>query len=66
MQVEIAPPSIPVGQFKTFGRYGPAYEIIKPLRQLEDGDWMVDIVMVETGEHAEYRLTSINDDPDAH
>jgi hypothetical protein len=30
---------------------------------LDDGDWLVEVVMVETGEKAEYRLTRLLDDP---
>jgi hypothetical protein len=32
---------------------------------LEDGDWLVEVKMVETGETAEYRMTRIFDDPEA-
>jgi hypothetical protein len=35
------------------------------LRQLEDGDWLVAIKLIKTGETAEYRLTHICDDPEA-
>jgi hypothetical protein len=51
---------------KSFGAFGPKYEVGKPLRQLDDGDWMVEVKMVETGESAEYRLTHVYDDPEAH
>lgn len=66
MQAIIAPPTVPVGRIKTFGSFGPKYEVGNPVRQLEDGDWMVEITMVETGEKAEYRLTHLADDPEAH
>jgi hypothetical protein len=66
MQVVISPPSVPVGKIKSFGPFGPKYEVGKPLRQLDDGDWMVEVTMVETAEKAEYRLTRLADDPDAH
>ncbi len=36
-----------------------------PLRQLDDGDWLVQVKMVETGETAEYRMTRMYDDPEA-
>ncbi|BCA64592.1 DUF5397 domain-containing protein [Fluviibacter phosphoraccumulans] len=65
MQVAIVPPRVPVGQIKSFGPIGPKYEVGNPLRQLDDGDWMVEVTMVETGEKAEYRLTYLNDDPEA-
>jgi len=65
MQIDLAPPKIPVGKIKSFGFFGPKYEIGQPLHLLEDGDWMVEITMVETGEKAEYRLTRIENDPEA-
>lgn len=65
MRTALLPPPIPVGKIKSFGPFGPKYEVGQVLRQLDDGDWMVGITMVETGEKAEYRLTRLSDDPDA-
>jgi Family of unknown function (DUF5397) len=65
MQTIVAPPSVPVGKIKSFGAFGPKYEVGKPLRQLDDGDWLVEVKMVETGETVEYRLTRVFDDPEA-
>lgn len=65
MEAVITPPFVPVGKIKSFGPFGPKYEIGQALRQLSDGDWMVEITMVETGEKAEYRLTHLSDDPEA-
>jgi hypothetical protein len=59
------PPVIPVGKIKSSGASSPKYEVGHALLQLEDGDWLVEIKMVETGEKSEYRLTRILDDPDA-
>jgi hypothetical protein len=61
----IMPPPIPVGRIMSFGAFGPKYEVGHALRQLEDGDWLVEVKMVETGETAEYRMTRIFDDPEA-
>ena len=61
----IAPPPIPVGKVKTFGVIGEEYEVGQALRQVDDGDWLVTIKMIKTGETAEYRLTHILDDPEA-
>lgn len=58
-------PAVPVGQIKSFGAFGPKYEVGELLRALDDGDWMVEVTLVETGEKAEYRLTHVNDDPEA-
>lgn len=63
MQVAIAPPHISVGQIKSFGPFGPKYEVGRALRPLDDGDWMIEITMIETGEKAEYRWTHLCDDP---
>ena len=52
-------PVIPTGKIKTFGAFGPKYQVGRPLRQLEDGDWLVHILLVETGESTEYRLARI-------
>lgn len=65
MQVALATPLTPVGKIKSFGPLGPRYEVGQPLRQLADGDWMVEVTLIETGEKAEYRLTHLNDDPEA-
>ena len=56
---------VPTGEIKTFGPLGPKYEVGQPLRPLDDGDWMIEIVLVETGETAEYRLRHLVEDPNA-
>jgi hypothetical protein len=66
MRTAIEPSCVPVGKIKSFGPFGPKYEVGQPLRQLDDGDWMVEVTMVETGEKAEYRLARLADDPEAH
>lgn len=60
MQTLVAPPPAPVGKVKTFGPSRPKYEVGQPVRQLEDGDWMVEVTLVETGEKAECRLTHLS------
>lgn len=65
MRALIAPPAVPVGKIKSFGPLGPKYEVGPPLRRLADGDWLVEVTMIETGEKAEYRLTRLCDDPEA-
>lgn len=56
---------IPTGQIKSFGPVGPKYEVGKPLCKLDDGDWMVEVTLIESGEKAEYRLSKIHQDPAA-
>jgi len=64
MQAAIALPVIPVGKIKSFGPIGEQYEVLRPLRASQDGDWWVEIQLVRTGEKAEYPLSHINQDPD--
>lgn len=65
MHTAIATPVVPVGKIKSFGPFGPKYEVGQPLRQLDDSDWMVEVTMVETGEKTEYRLSRLVNDPEA-
>lgn len=65
MQSTIAHPIIPVGKIKSFGPLGPKYEVGEAIRQLANGDWMVEVTMIESGEKTEYRLTHLNADPEA-
>lgn len=65
MYTLIAPPRVPVGVIKSFGPLGPKYEVETPIRQLEDGDWLVRILLLESGEGAEYRLSRLLRDPEA-
>jgi len=64
MRAVLAPPAVPVGTIKSFGAIGEQYEVIRPLRTSQDGDWWVEIQLVKTGEKAEYPLSHILDDPD--
>lgn len=65
MQAIVSAPFVPVGEIKSFGPVGPKYEVGEALRQLDDGDWLIEVTMIETGEKAEYRLTHMRDDPEA-
>jgi hypothetical protein len=66
MQTTQTSPTVPVGLIKSFGVFGPKYQVGSALRPLEDGDWAVEVTLIETGEKAEYRLTRVIDDPEAH
>lgn len=66
MPAVAAPPAVPVGKIKSFGPFGPKYEVGRTVRRLDDGDWLIEVTMVETGETAEYRWTHLTDDPEAH
>ena len=43
---------------------GPKYEVGLPVRQLDDGEWMVEITMVESGEKSEYLRSHMLADPE--
>ena len=50
MFAEPPQPSVPCGVIKTFGEFGPKYQVGQPLRPLDDGDWMIEVTLIETGE----------------
>jgi hypothetical protein len=52
-----------VGTWRRFGAVGPVYEIIGSGTELPDGDRLMRIRVVETGEEVDYRLAEILDDP---
>jgi hypothetical protein len=66
MQITTSPPAIPVGKIKSFGPFGPKYEVGQALHQLEDGEWMIEVTMVDSGEKTPYRWTHLSDDPEAY
>ena len=65
MHAVTTPPPVPVGEIKSFGPFGPKYEVGRALEQLENGDWWIEITLIETGEKARHRLTHLSDDPEA-
>ncbi len=52
-------------KFRRFGAIGPAYEIIDVVRDLPNGDRLLRIRVLETGEEAEYPLSHALEDPEA-
>ncbi len=55
---------IPVGAIKSFGEYGPEYQILGPA-PAENGKARVRIVLVRTGEETDYGLEAALEDPEA-
>jgi hypothetical protein len=53
-----------LGQFKTFGVAGPAYEIVAGVRALPD-DWLMQVRVLESGEELELPVSQIAQDPKA-
>lgn len=58
-------PAVPTGTIKSFGELGPKYEVGEVIRRLDDGDSMVRVKLVESGEETEYRLSHLLNDPEA-
>ncbi|ENV9101664.1 MULTISPECIES: DUF5397 family protein [Enterobacterales] len=56
---------IPTGSIKTFGLFGIPYEVGEPAQELPDGDILVNIILVQTGEKELYKLSKLLQDPDA-
>ncbi len=54
-----------VGAIKTFGRFGPAYEVISYAGPSEQGDHLVNIRVLQTGEMTTYELNAMSHDPEA-
>ena len=45
-------PEPPVGAIKSFGPFGAKYRVGEAIHKLDDGDWLVEIILIETGERA--------------
>jgi hypothetical protein len=56
-------PAALVGTWRRFGVVGPVYEIVEAGKELDDGDRLMRVRVVETGEELDYRFTDILDDP---
>jgi Family of unknown function (DUF5397) len=54
-----------VGAIKTFGEIGDPYEVLGVSRPGSEGDWLMKIRLVKTGEEAEYSYRHILEDPKA-
>jgi hypothetical protein len=53
-----------LGQFKTFGAAGPAYEIVAGVKALPD-DWLMQVRVLESGEELELPASQIVQDPNS-
>jgi hypothetical protein len=56
-------PATLVGTWRRFGELGPVYEVITSGEELPDGDRLMRIRVLESGEEVDYRLTGALDDP---
>ena len=58
-------PDVPIGKIKTFGMNGPSYKVIGHGRSSGDGEWLVPIRVLESGEELDYRYSRLLLDPEA-
>jgi len=56
-------PETLLGTWRRFGLVGPVYEIISLGREMADGDRLMRVRVIETGEELDYRFSDIMDDP---
>jgi hypothetical protein len=54
-----------LGQFKTFGATGPAYEVLAELHPLLPNDWLMQVRVLESGEELQLPASQIAQDPQA-
>lgn len=59
----IPQPGSLIGTWRRFGPVGPVYEIIAAGDEMPDGDRMMRVRVIESGEEVDYRFTDILDDP---
>jgi Family of unknown function (DUF5397) len=70
MQTEIHPPLRPsmpsdlAGSIRTFGEFGEPYQVLGVSRAGSEGDTLMRIRLVKSGEEAEYSFLHILDDPE--
>lgn len=57
--------TVPTGAIKKFGEFGIPYVVENPAEQLENGDWLINIRLLESNETTQYRLSKIILDPKA-
>ena len=56
-------PASIVGTWRRFGSVGPVYQVIAEGDALPNGDRLMRVRVVETGEEIDYRLTKVIADP---
>ena len=56
---------LPAARFRRFGAVGPVYEIIGSIEALPDGDQLLRVRVLESGEEVEYRRSRADKDPEA-
>jgi hypothetical protein len=56
------PPKL-IGSIRTFGDYGPMYEVTGIAPPNKDGEPMVSLLVIESGETLDYQLEAVLEDP---
>nr|WP_012477605.1 DUF5397 family protein [Actinobacillus pleuropneumoniae]ABF72156.1 VapX [Actinobacillus pleuropneumoniae] len=56
---------IPTGAIKQFGPFGVPYLVEDMAEKLPNGDILVNIMLLETGQKDIYKLSSLLEDPEA-
>ena len=63
---EISPPTDRqwlIGTWRRFGDIGPVYQILAFDRCLGNGEWLMRVRVLESGEEVDYKLSDLDDDP---
>ncbi len=56
---------IPMGAIKQFGEFGIPYQVGEMVEKLPDGDILVNITLLQSGEKEVYKLSKVLQDPKA-
>ena len=57
--------NVPIGAIKQFGPFGVPYEVGEGVEKLPNGDTLVKITLLESGEIDFYNLSNLLNDPEA-
>jgi hypothetical protein len=52
-----------IGVRRTIGKYGPVYFVREAICQLDNQDWLMKVVLIETGDEVLYNLSEILQHP---
>ena len=61
--MNMEPEAMHIGEVRTLGEFGPKYEVRRPLRPLDGGDWLLEVAILESGERLDYPRSHVLADP---
>jgi hypothetical protein len=61
--IQVNQPEHLIGTWRRFGVLGPVYEIVGTGKPLADGDRVMKVRVLESGEEIDYRLSELLEDP---